>query len=297
MERPEPGQAVEVEVGLRMVLAPNPSPMTYWGTNTWIVGQRGLAIIDPGPDDTRHLEALLRAIGGSTVSHVIVTHAHLDHAPLARRLASATRAPVLAFGDAASGRSATMKRLADLGLAGGGEGVDADFRPDICLADDETLEGDGWRLRALHTPGHFASHLGFALGDAVFSGDHVMGWASSLVSPPDGDMGAFMATSERLAGIAPRVFYPGHGAPVRDTAGRLDWLMAHRRSREAAILDALSPGPATIPVITARVYTDIPLAMMPAAERNVLAHLIDLKEKSQVAAEPEPGVYARYARL
>ena len=296
MERPDPGAAIELEPGVRMVLAPNPGPMTHWGTNTWLVGWNRLVVIDPGPLDPAHLDALHRAIGRAMVSHVLVTHAHRDHSPLAERLARGTGSEVYAFGDASSGRNPVMEQLAASGLAGGGEGVDAGFSPDRKLADEDLIDCDGWQIKVHHTPGHFASHLSFSLGDALFAGDHVMAWASSLVSPPDGDLAAFMETSIRLRARNDRVIYAGHGEPVTDPAGRLDWLIAHRNSRNTAILAALRPNPITVPEITARVYRDIPPAMLPAAERNVLAHLIDLVRKGEASAHPCLSLSAGFSR-
>jgi glyoxylase-like metal-dependent hydrolase (beta-lactamase superfamily II) len=294
---PAPGIAEVLEPGLRRILAPNPSPMTFRGTNTYLLGTRDLAVIDPGPDDPRHLAAILAALGpGQRISHILVTHAHLDHAPLSRALAQATGAPVLAFGDARAGRSAGMAQLAARGLAGGGEGVDAAFVPDIALADGAAVSGDGWQVTALHTPGHFGNHLSFLWGDAVFSGDLVMGWATSLVSPPDGDLTDFMASCARLAALPLRVAHAGHGAPIPDPTARLRWLIAHRQSREAEILAALADGPATADALARRIYTSTPPALIPAATRNVFAHLIDLHGKSQVSAHPVLAADARFAR-
>ena len=281
---PAIGVAETLEPGLRRILAPNPSPMTYRGTNTYLVGKRGLAVIDPGPQSDAHLAAILAAVGpDQKITHIIVTHTHLDHSPLARPLAQASGAPIFAFGDATAGRSPVMQSLAASGLLGGGEGIDADFTPDQILADNEVLHGDGWQLEALHTPGHIGNHLSLAWGDACFTADHVMGWASSLVSPPDGDLTDFMASCARLAAREWRIFYPGHGAAVRDPAARLEWLVTHRLSREAAILKVLSTGPATATAIATQVYADTPPALLGAATRNVLAHLVDLNGKSQVA--------------
>lgn len=282
---PVPGQPETVARDLRRVLAPNPSPMTHWGTNTYMLGQRRLAVIDPGPDDPTHLAAILGALGpGQSISHIFVTHAHLDHAPLARRLATKTGAPVLAFGGPAAGRSAVMADLAVTGEIGGGEGVDADFAPDLPLADGETVSGDGWDITAHWTPGHFGNHMCFQSGDAVFSGDLVMGWASTLISPPDGDLAQFRASCARLAALAPARLLPGHGAPVEAPAARIDWLLAHRAARETAILRHLAHGPADATTLAARIYTDTPAALMPAAARNILAHLLDLMQKSRVIA-------------
>lgn len=284
---PRPGQAETLAPGLRRVLAPNPSPMTYRGTNSYLLGEDELAVIDPGPADRAHLAALLDAIGGARVAAIVVTHAHLDHSPLARPLAEATGAPVFAFGDAEAGRSATMARLAARGGLGGGEGRDAAFSPDEILPDGGAIAGDGWRLEALWTPGHFASHLSLKAGEAVFSGDHVQAWASTLVSPPDGDIGAFMASCRRLREWGGTVMYPGHGPAIADPAARIDWLVAHRERRAAQVAAALGPEGRTAAQIAGAIYTDVAPALLPAAARNVLAQLIDLAERGLARAEPE----------
>ena len=225
MTAPEPGIAQDIAPGLRRILAPNPGPMTHWGTNSYVLGEGRVAVIDPGPESEAHLAALLTATRGEEITHILVTHAHADHSPLAKHLARATGAPILGFGPAEAGRSALMERLATEGLAGGGEGVDGNFCPDTRLHEGERVQGDGWVLDVLHTPGHFAGHLAFRFGDEVFTGDHVMDWASSLVSPPDGDLGAFMATSERLKGLKAARFHTGHGNAIdapNEQAGVVD---------------------------------------------------------------------------
>ena len=294
---PPVGEAISLAPGLRRIVAPNPSPMTYRGTNTYLVGSEGIAVIDPGPESEPHLDAILRALGpGQKVSHIIVTHSHLDHSPLARPLAERTGAPVLAFGGPEAGRSAVMSELARAGLAGGGEGIDHAFRPDVELADGETVEGDGWALEVIHTPGHLGNHVALAWGDACFTADHVMGWATSLVSPPDGDLTDFMASCSRLRARDWRVFHPGHGGPVEDPAGRLDWLVAHRKGREAAILETLAEGPADARTLAQRIYADTPPALLPAAERNVFAHLVDLHGKSVVRPKDKLSAEATFRR-
>lgn len=294
---PTPGVMAEIEPGIRRVLAPNPSPMTYWGTNTFVLGAGAVTVIDPGPPMRAHLDAILAGLApGETVARILVTHAHVDHSPLARELAAATGAPVFGFGPAAAGRSPVMDDLAAQGLTAGGEGVDTAFAPDARLADGEALDiGGGLTVTALHTPGHMGNHLCFALNDAVFTGDHVMGWASTLISPPDGDVAAFMASCAKLAARPARVFYPAHGAPVTDPAARLAWLTDHRRSREAEVLAALGPTPARIGTLARMIYTDIPAALMPMAERNVFAHLIDLTGQGRVRATPTLGINAGFA--
>ncbi|WP_435661082.1 MBL fold metallo-hydrolase [Leisingera caerulea] len=294
---PQPGAATELEPGLRRILAPNPSPMTYRGTNTYLIGTGSLAVIDPGPESAPHLEAILAAVQpGQQITHIIVTHSHLDHSPLARGLSQATGAPVLGYGGAGAGRSDVMARLAASGLAGGGEGIDTQFAPDITVRDGEVISADGWELEVIHTPGHLGNHIALAWGDACFTADHVMGWASSLVSPPDGDLTDFMASCRRLRQRRWRVFHPGHGAPVTDPAGRLDWLIAHRESREAAILQALAQAPATARVLAEQIYTETPPSLLNAAERNVFAHLVDLSGRGLAAPQGTLSAAAVFER-
>ena len=293
-ERPIAGQSVVLEDGLTRVLAPNASPMTYWGTNSYILGHDRVAVIDPGPDDPAHLAALVHAIGGRPVSHILVTHSHLDHSPLARPLSQATGAPVLAFGDSRAGRSAAMQKLAASGLMGGGEGVDPGFAPDILVADGDTITGDGWQLTGLHTPGHFGNHLSYLWGDVAFSGDHLMGWATSLVSPPDGDLTDFMASCTRLAATGMTRAHAGHGPPIAQAQVRLQALITHRKGRESQILAELTNGPATPAAMTARIYTDVTPALLPMAQRNVLAHLVDLTTRGLAAPTGPLSATAHY---
>ena len=281
---PRVGRAYPLEAGLRLILAPNPSPMTHLGTNTYLLGQTQIAVIDPGPDNDAHLAAILAAVAPHRVSHILVTHSHLDHSPLAKRLAALTGAKIYAFGTHLAGRSPVMADLAAQGLAGGGEGIDHGFAPDVMLKDGDCVDGHDWSLTALHTPGHIGNHLSYIWNDAVFTGDHVMGWASSLVSPPDGDLTDFMQSCEKLQNIRAQVFYAGHGAPIHDPQRRLAWLIAHRNAREAQILAALMQGEADAATLTRTIYTDIPPLLMKAAERNVFAHLVDLSEKRRVTA-------------
>ena len=295
---PPTGEPIEIEPGLRRILCANPSPMTYRGTNTYLLGTRGLAVIDPGPQDEAHLAAILAALRpGQEITHIFVTHSHIDHSPLSRALSKATGAPVLAFGDWKAGRSAVMEELAAQGLAGGGEGVDAAFHPDVTLDDRQEIAGDGWVLRVIHTPGHYGNHISFAWNDALFCGDHVMGWSSSLVSPPDGDLTDFIDSCARLKRGDWRVFHSGHGAPILDPAGRLDWLISHRQMREAEILAALRDGPVNAYALAGRIYTELPKNFIGAASLNVFAHLVDLTGKRRVAPRGSLSAEAEFRLL
>lgn len=265
--------------------------MTGSGTNTWLLGEGQVAVIDPGPNDPAHLAAILSSLAlGEEVAAILVTHAHLDHSALVPRLARETSAPVYAFGRAGEGRSALMQRLAAEGLQGGGEGVDPTFAPDHRLTDGQGLTLGQTEIEVIHTPGHMGEHLSFACDGLLFSGDHAMGWATSLVSPPDGDMGAYMASLDKLAARPWQRMLPGHGAPVEDPAHRLAELAAHRRGRDAQIRAELARAPGTAADLARRIYLDTPEALMPAAARNVLAHLIDLS--ARLLAEPEGEIRA-----
>lgn len=281
--------------GVRRLLAPNPSPMTGPGTNGYIIGEGNVAVIDPGPDDDRHLAAWLDALAGEEVSHILVTHAHLDHSALARRLSQAVGAPVVGFGRWDAGRSPTMERLAALGEAAGGEGVDRSFDPQSRVTDGEVIAGSDWMLEVMHIPGHFAGHLAFVFGDVVLTGDHVLGWTSTIISPPDGDLRAFMASCDRLMALGARALLPGHGDLIEDPRSRIDWLVRHRLQREREILDLLSGGDLEIGEMVPRLYVDTPSELWPAAARNVLAHLVALVEDGRVQAGPAMGTGARYS--
>jgi len=283
--------------GIRCLRAPNPGPMTERGTNSYVITDGDAwAVIDPGPAIESHLAALAALLpAGPGV--ILVTHSHLDHSAGVPGLAGRTGAPVLAFGASDAGRTPRMAALAAEGGLAGGEGVDAEFRPDRCLADGEAVPVGRRRLRALWTPGHMANRLSFAVeGEGiVLTGDLVMGWSTSLVSPPDGDLDAFMASLDRLAArTEDRLYLPGHGAPVTGPLARVAELAAHRRARHAQIAGALAEGPGTAAEIAARVYTDLDPRLLPAAARNVLAHLLSMEAEGTARAEPPLSAATRF---
>lgn len=275
MEEPPTGIAIALEPLVTRVLAPNASPYTYTGTQTHIVGTHDLAIIDPGPADAAHHAALLRVVSGRPVGAIVITHHHRDHSPGARRLSDELGVPIV---------GAAPFALTDEGPRADAS-FDADYAPDRVLAEGERVTGEGWTLEAIATPGHTRNHLAFAMPEtnALFSGDHVMGWSTSVVSPPDGDMTDYMASLEKLLGRDDRVFYPGHGNEIERPQRFVRGLLGHRKQREGQILRLLDDGARAIPAMVEKMYVGIDPQLFPAAERSVLAHLIDLQRRALVA--------------
>ena len=284
----EYGRCDQVSPSIRRVIADNPGPFTYVGTGTYIVGRGTVAVIDPGPDLDGHLKALLAALQGETVSHILVTHHHSDHSPLARPLREATGATIF-------GRRAP--HLGDLAPGPALEaGEDEGFRPDVEIADGDVFEGPGWTLRAVTTPGHTSNHVCFALKEenALFSGDHVMGWSTTVITPPDGDMGDYFASLEKVRAEGFDTLWPTHGAPVRDVAPFLQAYADHRRAREAQVLAALAAGPTTIKAMVPALYAAVDPRLHPAAAMSVLAHVLLLAKQGRVACDGEPGLDSVY---
>ena len=295
---PQVGVPVPLAEGLRVITCGNASPMTFTGTQTYLLGEVEVAVIDPGPNDPAHLAAIEKALEGQVLSHIVVTHSHVDHSPLATVLSAITGAPVYGFGAADAARSKLMHQLSLEGNLGGAEGIDPQFAPDILIADGGEIHGAEWALRAIHTPGHLSNHLCFAWegNDSLFSGDHVMGWASTLISPPDGDLSAFMASLRALQYRPEHTYYAGHGAPLFEAHNMLDYLLAHRLGREDQIMACLHSAPRTVMELTADIYADVNPMLQGAASRNVLAHLIDLFERRLVKPEGAFNAQARFKR-
>ncbi|GIL02076.1 MAG: hydrolase [Alphaproteobacteria bacterium] len=288
---PAHGRAVGVGDGILRVTAANAGPFTFHGTNSYVVGGRSVAVIDPGPDDADHLAALVAAIGGRPVSHILVTHTHIDHSPLARRLARITGAPLLGEGPHRAARDLHLGEINPLDASG-----DRDFEPDQALAHGEVVAGDGWALEAVHTPGHAANHMCFALAgrDILFSGDHVMAWSTSIVAPPDGSMADYMASLETLLARAETTYLPGHGGRLDNARDFVRALRTHRRMREAAILGRIRAGDRTIARVVASIYRDTDPRLHGAAALSVLAHVEELLAAGRIASDGPPSLDASY---
>jgi glyoxylase-like metal-dependent hydrolase (beta-lactamase superfamily II) len=285
------GIVEQVRPGVRRILCDNPSPFTFTGTVSYIVGHGKVAIIDPGPDNEAHAAALLDAVSGETVTHILVTHTHNDHSPNTGRLKAATGALVYAEGAhrASRPRYESEKHSPE-------SGADRNFVPDVRVRDRDVIEGDGWQLEAVATPGHTANHLAFAWPERSvnFVGDHVMGWSTSIVAPPDGSMVDYMASLERLAARQEDLYFSGHGPEIPDGPRYVRFLVRHRQAREASILHRLGKGETDIPTMVRAIYIGIDPRLMRAAGYSVLAHLEDLVARGVVATDGDPVIEGRY---
>lgn len=287
----KPGVIEEVAPGVRRLLCDNPSPFTFKGTVTYIVGRGHVAIIDPGPDDPRHVAALLDAVRNETVTHIFVTHTHADHSPAAAAVKAATGAVTLGEGPHRSARPLHIGEANRLEAS-----ADQDFRPDQALVDGEVVTGNGFAVEAVATPGHTANHVAYALCGTglLFSGDHVMGWNTSIVAPPDGAMSDYMASLDKLTRRPEQRYLPGHGGEIHEAQSYVHQYIAHRQAREAAILGGLHTGAASIPQLVQAIYVGLDPRLVGAAALSVLAHLEDLVTRGEVATEGPPALTSTY---
>lgn len=288
-----PGETERVSPLIRRVVANNPGPFTFTGTGTYIVGRGTVAVIDPGPEDEAHLDALARALDGETVSHILVTHTHRDHSPLAARLKSLTGAEILAYGPHGAGRPTRAVASGNVELDASG---DTGFSPDSEIAHGDAVTGPGWTLEAVFTPGHMANHMAFALPEekALFSGDHVMAWSTSVIAPPDGNMADYMASLRRVLERDDEIYWPTHGPARPDPKPFVRAFITHRQMREKAILARLKAGDRTIAEIVAAIYRDVDPKLHPAAAMSVLAHIEHLIEQDLVTTDGAPGLANEY---
>jgi glyoxylase-like metal-dependent hydrolase (beta-lactamase superfamily II) len=286
-----PGVVDDVAPGVRRILVDNPGPFTFKGTFSYIIGRGKVAILDPGPADEAHTAALLDAVRGETVTHIIITHTHRDHSPGAAPVKAATGAPTYGEGPHRPARPLFIGESNRLDAGG-----DIDFAPDHRIADGDVIAGDGWALEAIATPGHTANHMAYALkgADLLFSGDHVMGWSTSIVAPPDGAMSDYMASLDRLAARPETVYLAGHGDVIRDAPDFVARYIAHRRGREASILHRLSKGDADIPTLVRAIYIGLDPRLAGAAALSTLAHLEDMTARGMAATEGPPSISGVY---
>lgn len=285
----EYGRCDQVSPLIRRVIAKNPGPFTFTGTGTYIVGHGEVAVIDPGPDQPEHLEAILAALQpGERVSHILVTHHHSDHSPLAGPLKERTGAAIYGCAIGMRAEESTIRTEA---------GADFGFAPDESLCGGgQVLKGPDWTLEAVATPGHTSNHICFALKEenAFFSGDHIMGWSTTVITPPDGDMTDYMESLETVKAGGYDVLWPTHGPPVRDVTAFIDAYIAHRRVREAQVLKAVADGYSKIVEMVPVLYADVDPRLHPAAARSVLGHMIDLTRRGLVQTDGEPGIDSAY---
>lgn len=288
---PAYGQAIEVAPAIARLTAPNASPFTFYGTNTYIVGDKSLAVIDPGPDNDAHFEAIVRAIAGRSVSHILVSHTHRDHSPLAGRLKALTGAPTVAEGPHRAARTLREGEVNALDAS-----ADRDFMPDIVVQDGDIIEGDGWALETVLSPGHAANHAAFAdpKTGILFSADHVMAWATTIVAPPDGSMADYTASLDKLLARDDQLYLPGHGGPLTNPLPFVRALKSHRKMRELAVMERIRVGDETIEQIVQAIYRDTDPRLFGAAGLSVLAHLEDLVDRAQVSAPDGLTIRGRY---
>lgn len=277
------GEVQQLTPLIRRVIANNPGPFTYKGTGIYIIGRGDVAVIDPGPDMPGHLDVLMRALGGDRVTHIFVTHSHADHSPAAHPLAKRTGATIYASGVPVKATDSEVRLEA---------GDDLSFRPDVAVQDGQRFSGPGWTMEAVTTPGHTSHHIAYALleENALFPGDHIMGWSTTVISPPDGDMDDYLASLEKVRDREFATLWPTHGPPIRDVRAFVQAYIDHRLDREAQILAQLAKGQTRIPAMVAEMYADVDQRLHPAACHSVLAHMERLVKQGRVRANGPPGV-------
>lgn len=282
------GRCDQLSPLVRRVIANNPGPFTFLGTGTYIIGHGEVAVIDPGPDDPEHLKAILAATEGERITHIAITHHHSDHSPLAGPLKSETGAVIYGC--------AVQSHAADDGGVKMEAGHDLAFRPDVSLCGGGEISGPGWTLEAIPTPGHTSNHLCFALPEenACFTGDHIMGWSTTVITPPDGDMTDYLESLHRIRDRGFATLWPTHGPPVRDVQPFITGYLEHRQERIDQILDALRTGPAKITDLVPRLYADVDPRLHPAAARSMLAAMIHLVRQGKLSADGTPGPASEY---
>jgi glyoxylase-like metal-dependent hydrolase (beta-lactamase superfamily II) len=280
------GQVDQVSPLIRRVVANNPGPFTFKGTGTYIVGRGEVGVIDPGPDMEDHLAAILAATEGERISHILITHHHADHSPLSRPLAKATGATI--YGCAVAARPVEGEVKLEAGYD--------DFTPDISVCGGAIIEGAGWTLEAIPTPGHTSNHICYALKEenALFSGDHIMGWSTTVITPPDGDMGDYLRSLERIKAREFDILWPTHGPPITEVTPFIEAYIEHRHERERQILARLAAGDETIKAMVPTIYAAVDSRLWPAAAHSVLAQMIELVRKGEVTSDGAPGLDSRY---
>lgn len=284
----EYGAVTELSPLIRRVIAHNPSPFTLHGTGTYIIGKGNVAVVDPGPADPNHIRAIVDAVQGERITHVLVTHCHTDHSPGCRLLREFTDAPTLAFGPHGSGVDEEGVQIE--------EAADNDFDPDRRVSHGDVIQGDGWSVECVYTPGHTSNHMCYALREekTLFSGDHVMAWSTSVISPPDGDMRRYLESLELLLERDDQRYWPTHGPSVDDTKGHVRAFIAHRREREQQILACIESGTHDIKKMVPQMYADLPEFMYGAAARSVLASIVYLVQRKELVVQGEIGLKGVY---
>ena len=285
----EYGHLEQVSPLIRRIVCNNPGPFTFNGSGTYVVGKGNVAVIDPGPLDDNHIAALQKSLEGETITHILIAHTHMDHSPAAKPLKAATGAKTYGYGPHGAG-----KKMEGVSIE---EGGDMDFVPDIAVRHGDIIEGDGWTMECVYTPGHTSNHICFALKEekALFSGDHVMGWSTSVIGPPDGDMAAYMKSLDLLLTRDDEIYWPTHGSPIKDPKPFVQAFINHRLDRENQIIAALKDGPAIITDMVEKMYVGVDRRLYPAASMSVLAHIIRMVGDGRVScADSPPSLHSTY---